>query len=821
MAFFQLHYTSCEIGLSGHSGFQFSAITPDVPAEVMREVEKLTVYEQPRLTRDTGQNLDPDRFPTNLLYTFSETTGLTIIARVRSAGLDFSNRSGNYFAHSLVTSSPDDDLRAAFPAELWNAPFWDSQQADAPELPLLTGPLPPGPITRQKVTQFLAAWQADRKANRPEDDGLETGRPKDDDFLPALLTAADEAMDGGARVMLIGPDSAAVCHWIAAVSYLLGTGLARGLTFSTYSYDPRRCPTYIVGTVSAAGPFRSEAVASYRVFDPAHGDTAGVLPSPAALLLVRVGMEASAGLWDLANSLGAPDEPSLTTWFPILASAALMLGCCRLSVDELGAAIDWLATGDGTPDAGRLASAVRAALDHPVEQLTTSRQRQLVQLGQRVDSMVDDAGSALAGAVERESVARALRHAEHGRPPGDGFPLQTQGAIDVASDGCSRILQTCEPRRAMDLLAWAFAAGAQPKPSAVRHAGQRLLRNGLPGDDAFPTLEEVTARWPEFRRGMVDQLATWPGSQRNAAFAHAMSEVFRRSDFAGRPELCEEWLVTSVRKGRMAATAGLEEIIKLRRTRRPAAAVDEPLIARLWSGRSWTPAEATELLNRLDPAELTGEAVTARLTALLNYVPGAAGLADWLGFITILNRRFPAGRLPDNEAKLAAELSRAAELIHAKTQGDQEATDREIDGLVKLYSNCTPGTQRFLDYHLPPLLPFYSRLAAVLIRCPGTLLSQFCSYARNSIIHDNRDQAVFIAAHVFVAVHDLRDNKVHELANYIEDKVLLPTLPDWKRSEINMVGRAADQIVRHGARLVDGWYFRNTRRSRLFRWRGI
>lgn len=48
MAFSQLHYTSCELGISGHSGFQFCAITPGVSNEVMREVEKLTFYEAPR-----------------------------------------------------------------------------------------------------------------------------------------------------------------------------------------------------------------------------------------------------------------------------------------------------------------------------------------------------------------------------------------------------------------------------------------------------------------------------------------------------------------------------------------------------------------------------------------------------------------------------------------------------------------------------------------------------------------------------------------------------------------------------------------------------
>src|SRR5215472_10228192 len=103
MPFQQLHYTSCEQGLAGHSGFQFCAITDGVSRETMREVERLTVYEPAR--RATGASAGGgDDQPTNFLYTVSEISGHSIIARVAFVGLDFSNRSGNYFAHTLVAT---------------------------------------------------------------------------------------------------------------------------------------------------------------------------------------------------------------------------------------------------------------------------------------------------------------------------------------------------------------------------------------------------------------------------------------------------------------------------------------------------------------------------------------------------------------------------------------------------------------------------------------------------------------------------------------------------------------------------------------------
>jgi hypothetical protein len=801
MPFYQLHYTSCKMGISGHSGFQFSAMSPDVPTEVMREVERLTVYEQPRLTREAGQSLDPDLFPTNLLYTYSEVTGLTIIAQVRFAGLDFSNRSGNYFAHSLITGSPADDLQDVFPAELWDASFWDSQRGDVTELPLLGGPLPPGPITRQVVSRFL------------------TASPENEEILPLLLTAADEAIGGDDRVLLVGPDSVAVCHWIAAVSYLLGPKLAGQLRFSTYSHEPRRCPTHIVGTVSAAGPFRADAITSYRLFDVGERNTVDIRPSAAASLLARTGIEASARLWDTAASLGTPATPSLTGWFPMLASAALILEHPVLP-DELDAAIDWLAAGGRIPDAGRLASAVRAALEHPIAQLTAARQQQLVQLGHRADGQIGDSGSTLAIAVERAVVASMVRGMERGESPGEGFPLQTQGAVRMASEGCSRLLRNCDAESAVHLLAWASVSGAHPDPDAVRQVGRQLARHDLRNDKALPGLPAVAAAWPVLRAGMVGKLAALPDDQQDRVLSGPMAGMLRRADFADHPGLYEKWLIALVRSGQMTPTAGLAHIMELRRRSGNRAAVDDALLMRLWSGQGWTFAEAAGLLNHLQPAELAVPAVAARLVPLLGNQPGSGELSDWITFITAFTRHFPPPALPHGQMKQATELSRVAELIHVTTQRSQNATDRAIDELLTLYGTCTPVTQRFHEYHLPSIMIRYSRFAIILRCCPELLLLHFSSYARG-VIQGRGDQAVLIAARIFVAVRDLRDSKSVERAIYLEENILRPTLLNWRRSEIRMVAAEADQILRHGGRLLNDWYSQNTGLGRFFRLRGF
>ena len=102
----------------------------------MREVERYTIYEPPLALQATGTRA-PDEFPVNLLYAFNSSPEIVIIARVQFTGLDFSNRSGNYFAHSLLTDNPGADMHEVLPVELWNASFWQSRQSDRAELPPL------------------------------------------------------------------------------------------------------------------------------------------------------------------------------------------------------------------------------------------------------------------------------------------------------------------------------------------------------------------------------------------------------------------------------------------------------------------------------------------------------------------------------------------------------------------------------------------------------------------------------------------------------------------------------------------------------------
>ena len=98
MRFAQLYYTSCETGLSGFAGFQFNAVTPGLTPELLRTVESLTAYKPPRWVSPRPTAAEVASCPVNLVYI---TEPAPILARVVFIGLDFSQRSGNYFEDTL------------------------------------------------------------------------------------------------------------------------------------------------------------------------------------------------------------------------------------------------------------------------------------------------------------------------------------------------------------------------------------------------------------------------------------------------------------------------------------------------------------------------------------------------------------------------------------------------------------------------------------------------------------------------------------------------------------------------------------------------
>jgi hypothetical protein len=154
VSFQQLYFTNCEQGLSGYAGFQFNAVTDGTSGETMRTVESLTAYEPPRSTAYASTPEELEHCPVNLCFAPGETT---ILASVRYVGQDSTRRFGNYFAHALASGDLDSDDADLLPIELWRAAWWNCRPAPDSSLPALDGPLGTGPLSREKVAEFLDA----------------------------------------------------------------------------------------------------------------------------------------------------------------------------------------------------------------------------------------------------------------------------------------------------------------------------------------------------------------------------------------------------------------------------------------------------------------------------------------------------------------------------------------------------------------------------------------------------------------------------------------------------------------------------------------
>lgn len=790
MVLYQLHYTSCESGLSGYSGFQFCAATPGVPDFVMREVERQTVYEPPAAMQEMPGKPLAD-FPVNLLRTYGRDSNMLIISRVQYTGLDFSNRSGNYFAHSLISDSPDDDLGSALPVELWGGPFWRAGQGRERELPPLPPPSPSEVITPESVADFTIS------------------RSVSDDRLAALLTAVEGAMTGGRQVLLIDTDTDAICRWIAAVSYLLGPTSARQLTFSTYSYDPRRCQTHVVGTVAEAKPLRADIMTGLHVFDPAQDVVPRVAPGRAALLLTRLGIGAAAEIWGLADSLADAPDRTLTDALPTLASAALMLGH-QLSVDELGEAITWIHAQPGRVSASRLAAAASGALQQPLPRLPAPRKDQLVAIARHVDS-VSAGGKEQPGVdgprerlTEQALVAAALGEYDNGETPGEGNTLRTAEGREAAADGCQARLAGCDSAGAIRLLAWAAAIGAALEPATVRRVGHDAIVASLLDGHEPPGLAAVAAAWPQLRLGMVDRLASLPPERQEAILTSAASAVFTHKDFAGHPALGEEWLVSMARAGRVSRASALSRVIVLRR---PEGAVDETLLTRLWPGRSWTPAEAVDIVRLLPVEALADHAVRSRLGVLLRDVPDPAAYEPWTVLVGELFR-FPPGVLPHEDTQLAREFCRLIEL--SDQAAAQTPPDDLVDEMLYRYEAGNKQSRDLLKRILPPLMIQHSRLDRVLARCDEELFLNFCEFSLNEL-SENRLSRQNIAN--LIAAMQLIELEQRQYSATLDRNVLQPVLSKWTRDEMSALAKEADSIARRAGghnseRLIMFWYQR-------------
>ena len=711
MAFDQLYYTSCEHGLGGYSGYQFNAVTPGVSPAVMREVEDRTVYQPPGRLRANANPDAPDAYPVAFSYGTSEATGAVITAQVVFAGTDYSGRPGNYFAHALVTDTPERDFGSLLPAELWRAEFWQRQPVAGTTLPELPGPPPRGAVDRADIQTFLDS-------------------PGTPDILPQLLTAVGKAMAGDRPVLLASRDAGDSIWWIAAVSYLLGPHLARQLTFTTYSHRPAYTRYHLTGVLPESLP--PDAAMSFQLFDLTTGQVPDGGVHPLAGILAGTSVMAAPGLWQQAAAFRPAPGPGFDGWLPPVAVAAGLLGR-SLSDAETDEIARWLVTAaDSLPE--QLAdAALGVTLAQPDGRLSSRRLRELLGLARRL------AAPDRAGRLELMLAERALARLARGEP---ADPVELTGqAADEARTETLRLLGSAPLATSLTVLEWAAASGLSLPDAELEAYG----RTRLDPRDGTPELAAVLGRSPAIRRGLLSRVAGEPPATAEALLGGPAGGAIGRDDLVAYPGLAELWLIHAAARGAIEPLRAFDEISDIRVLTRQSRRMDGELLRRLWPA-GCPPEQLAALLGAVTvtPAA-TGGAGTPG-TPGTPEAPGAPG-PDVLHWLTAeIGAVVARGMLDSGSLQLATALAehpvlpllpeaqrralRDAAHVEPLLREADEAVGRGdvtvFGGLFAAYAAVDGDGRRLLETQLPPLLARAEPLGRALRGCPERVAAGFC-----------------------------------------------------------------------------------------------
>ena len=102
MKFLQAYYTSCDVGQTGVSGFQFYSTSEGISEEELQEIRELGSYEAPfGLTVNPTQDEVLNLFPIAFKY-FRLKSGRVGVMQSTACTMEYTGRPGNFFTHTLL-----------------------------------------------------------------------------------------------------------------------------------------------------------------------------------------------------------------------------------------------------------------------------------------------------------------------------------------------------------------------------------------------------------------------------------------------------------------------------------------------------------------------------------------------------------------------------------------------------------------------------------------------------------------------------------------------------------------------------------------------
>jgi hypothetical protein len=774
MAFQQLHYTSCEDGPAGYSGFQFSATTPGTAPAVLREVEELTVYQLPAWLLASPALGDPGAYPVMFSHAASPSTGAAITAQVVFAGTDYSGRPGNYFAHALVTATPEADFGPVLPAELWRADLWQREPGHSADLPELPGPPRPGRIDPAGAQAFLDAH------------GLAS-------LLAELLTAVSQAMAGAPPVLLACQD-ATECAWcIAALCYLLGERLGRQLTFTTYCHRPESARFQVIGILPDVVP--PDAGLSFQLFDLTSGLTPGSEVHPLASLLADAGVLGAAALWRQALTLASGAEKDLDDWRPVVTAAAGLLSRPLTPAERTDVA-RWAAASQLPAEAA--AAVLGLLLAQPAEPLTTDRLTQLL-------GLATQAGAAdRVAQIEDLLIEDAVSRIDAGQPVGPA--RLTERGSDTARDRAAGLLDDATARTALAVLDWANAWHLGLPAACLEQYGQGCRI----GEPPTPELAQLLRRSGDVRHGLLTQLEIAAPELAEAVLGGPLGTGIRREELAAFPTLAELWLLRAAGQGRVAPLRALDEIADGRAAAGHSPRVDQALLRRLWPN-GCPPGQLVELLDLIidDPPDDVVGWLRAETGALAEY--GEPG-DDWYRLAEGVASHPARDVLAAEDLQIMLTAAQAGPLLSRARASASQGDPDVFAALFALYQAATDTRMRgVLDGDLPALLAAAEPLGPALRGCPDPVVLALGRELASRLTAPRADVA--LAARVFAARTD--PGVAGQPAQASQLAAACEPVRSWPRRDLAALARALDSD-RAAAKLFGTW--RGPTRSARF-WR--
>jgi hypothetical protein len=794
MGFAQLYYTSCERGLSGFAGFQFNAVTPGLAPELLRVIESLTAYKPPRWVSPRPTAAEITGAPVNLVYT---TQPGTIVARVVFAGTDFSQRSGNYFAHALV-GQEGATLGEILPIELWESPVWASKPISGNELaalPAVPGPATDAPLSRREVGRFIR----------------DTGRPE---LLAALLTAAEDAiLRDGRPIVIVDPDTTVTAHWIAAVSYLLPRPLARRLSFATYHHNPAYIDVHVIGTVPESDFGLTEmAFRSYIVLEPGAAHLDDVVAGPAAALLVRAGPSQAAVLWDRASGIAAGPGEALEDWHPALTMAAL-LGGPEVTIADLDALAVWLLR-----HADHVAPDQRAAVLGALVQDPAVRPRHLAALSALSHLVADHE---LTTRIERMAVTDELGRAGSGASEdfSTSVPIVTTEGKAFAVAECATQLDRASAEMAIGLLAWCTDLGLELPTENLRRCGRQVLGPRLataPDDDTLGVVAGARA----LADGVLAYLATIVAEQPDAVavvFTMGLDDITQRFPGLVPDELRESALVARAAKHPRDRVSDLQLFLT-----RHGRLLKPGLLGRMWPEGHWTAAEAQLVASAFTDNQLLSEPIYGWLMQAVESPPPDPGyLVPYAQLCEILANRGLERLLSPAATRQLDLLLGTKRLIEQARSQQGKAQVKAIQRLAGSFAQLGQPAQDLAGDALLSLIDELAssrHLLTAMEGWPAPVISLYLRSAHQRLTGTPRDLAA--AARLFTTLASLSGNGDEVLVPRL-DQVLGEELKLWRRGDLNGVEELLREWSVEGADQFAAWRQRRLSTGLRRSWRRL